>query len=135
MQVWSCAERGGKKAKTDLVEDQTSDLRTIETGYVKKYETTVHMYYIYICLFVCLCIHTVFHKLGFFDFLSEKSSVFLSPHHLLPFLLSSECRFQAGKINLSTKDVKDLKHARKEGTLHEALLDRREKTKADRYCK
>ena len=56
MQVWSCAERGGKKAKTDLVEDQTSDLRTIETGYVKKYETTVHMYYIY--MLVCVLMHT-----------------------------------------------------------------------------
>lgn len=54
---------------------------------------------------------------------------------LLHACLTSSHRFQAGKVKLSTKDVKELKSAKQEGSLHEALLDRREKTKADRYCK
>jgi protein FRG1 len=36
---------------------------------------------------------------------------------------------------LTPADLRALKTAKKEGGLHEALLDRREKVKADRYCK
>jgi len=36
-------------------------------------------------------------------------------------------------VNEGTTD--DLSRAQKKGRLHEALLDRREKMKADRYCK
>jgi protein FRG1 len=37
------------------------------------------------------------------------------------------------RINTESRDT--LKAAKKEGALHEALLDRRSKMKADRYCK
>ncbi|XP_053134782.1 protein FRG1 [Hemicordylus capensis] len=43
--------------------------------------------------------------------------------------------FQDRKLRVSEEDGKALKKARKEGTFHEALLDRRAKLKADRYCK
>eukprot|EP00048_Salpingoeca_helianthica_P016571 m.233049 g.233049 ORF g.233049 m.233049 type:complete len:270 (-) comp18958_c0_seq1:44-853(-) len=43
--------------------------------------------------------------------------------------------FQGGRVQLSKDAVRELKSAKKEGNLHEALLDRREKMKADRYCK
>ncbi len=40
-----------------------------------------------------------------------------------------------GKEHLPEVDKAALKRARKEGALHEELLNRREKQKADRYCK
>ncbi|KAG5723993.1 Protein FRG1 [Termitomyces sp. T112] len=40
----------------------------------------------------------------------------------------------AGRLVISTDDKKELKNARKEGRLAEALLDRRSKLKSDRFC-
>ncbi|KAE9409558.1 hypothetical protein BT96DRAFT_1012535 [Gymnopus androsaceus JB14] len=40
----------------------------------------------------------------------------------------------AGRSVVSSKDKKELKRARKEGRLAEALLDRRAKLKSDRFC-
>ncbi|KAF9350550.1 hypothetical protein BGX26_011284 [Mortierella sp. AD094] len=40
-----------------------------------------------------------------------------------------------GRVIVSQEDVGDLKKAKKEGRFSEALLDRREKVKSDRYCK
>ncbi|RHZ70253.1 hypothetical protein Glove_273g16 [Diversispora epigaea] len=40
-----------------------------------------------------------------------------------------------GRIKTTNEDVSELKKAKKEGRVAEALLDRREKVKADRYCK
>ncbi|EGD80546.1 hypothetical protein PTSG_01137 [Salpingoeca rosetta] len=42
--------------------------------------------------------------------------------------------WQDGKLRLSGGDANDLKRAKQEGKLHEALLDRRAKMKSDRYC-
>ncbi|ELU02750.1 hypothetical protein CAPTEDRAFT_201566 [Capitella teleta] len=43
--------------------------------------------------------------------------------------------FQDRRVKISQEDKAALKKARQTGTLHEAMLDRREKMKADRYCK
>ncbi|KAF6211760.1 hypothetical protein GE061_012275 [Apolygus lucorum] len=44
-------------------------------------------------------------------------------------------KFQDKKIKINSDGRSGLKRARTDGTLHEALLDRRSKMKADRYCK
>lgn len=44
-------------------------------------------------------------------------------------------KFQDKKLRINKNDVKELESAKEKGTLHEALLDRRSKMKADRYCK
>jgi len=44
-------------------------------------------------------------------------------------------KFQDKKLRVNTEDRSTLKRAREHGILHEALLDRRSKMKADRYCK
>ncbi|XP_070554171.1 protein FRG1-like [Ptychodera flava] len=43
--------------------------------------------------------------------------------------------FQDRKLKINPGDKLELEKARKKGNLHEKLLDRREKMKADRYCK
>ena len=43
--------------------------------------------------------------------------------------------FEDRKMRISSEDVDELKKAKKMGYVHEKLLDRREKMKADRYCK
>ncbi|CAG8779284.1 9322_t:CDS:2 [Gigaspora margarita] len=40
-----------------------------------------------------------------------------------------------GRIKTTKDDISELRKAKKEGNFSEALLDRREKVKADRYCK
>ncbi|KAK8388575.1 hypothetical protein O3P69_020514 [Scylla paramamosain] len=44
-------------------------------------------------------------------------------------------KFQDKRLRINEDGVAELKAARNEGSLHEALLDRRSKMKADRYCK
>jgi len=44
-------------------------------------------------------------------------------------------KFQDKKMKLNKDDIEAVKRAKLEGDLHEALLDRRAKMKADRYCK
>ncbi|CAH0384851.1 unnamed protein product [Bemisia tabaci] len=44
-------------------------------------------------------------------------------------------KFQDKKLKVNSEDKSALKKARVEGTLHETMLDRRSKMKADRYCK
>ncbi|XP_011177287.2 protein FRG1 homolog isoform X1 [Zeugodacus cucurbitae] len=44
-------------------------------------------------------------------------------------------KFQDKKLRINKNDIKELEVAKEHGTLHEALLDRRSKMKADRYCK
>ncbi|XP_004925472.2 protein FRG1 homolog [Bombyx mori] len=44
-------------------------------------------------------------------------------------------KFQDKKLRLNDGSVTELKRAKIEGNLHETLLDRRSKMKADRYCK
>ncbi|XP_050297504.1 protein FRG1 [Anthonomus grandis grandis] len=44
-------------------------------------------------------------------------------------------KFQDKRLRLCSEAKKDLKKAKQDGYLHEALLDRRSKMKADRYCK
>lgn len=44
-------------------------------------------------------------------------------------------KFQDKKMRMIEGKRSELKKAQQEGKLHESLLDRRAKTKADRYCK
>jgi protein FRG1 len=44
-------------------------------------------------------------------------------------------KFQDKKLRINQGDISELIDAKKTGALHEALLDRREKMKSDRYCK
>ena len=44
-------------------------------------------------------------------------------------------KFQDKKMRISKNKISELKKAKDTGNLHEALLDRRSKMKADRYCK
>ncbi|XP_045609117.1 protein FRG1 [Procambarus clarkii] len=44
-------------------------------------------------------------------------------------------KFQDKRLRINEDGVAELKSARSDGCLHEALLDRRAKMKADRYCK
>jgi protein FRG1 len=44
-------------------------------------------------------------------------------------------KFQDKKLKICTDSKKELKKAKEQGKLHEGLLDRRSKMKADRYCK
>jgi protein FRG1 len=44
-------------------------------------------------------------------------------------------KFQDKKLRIHQGDVKELIDAKQTGSLHEVLLDRREKMKSDRYCK
>ncbi|KAH8303560.1 hypothetical protein KR018_003269 [Drosophila ironensis] len=44
-------------------------------------------------------------------------------------------KFQDKKMRINANSVKELEDAKAQGSLHETLLDRRSKMKADRYCK
>lgn len=44
-------------------------------------------------------------------------------------------KFQDKRLRICKEDAKQLEKAKDEGSLHETLLDRRSKMKADRYCK
>ncbi|XP_056644143.1 protein FRG1 homolog [Diorhabda sublineata] len=44
-------------------------------------------------------------------------------------------KFQDKRLRICTEGKDELKKAQQEGNLHESLLDRRSKMKADRYCK
>lgn len=44
-------------------------------------------------------------------------------------------KFQDKRLRVNEGDVSELKRAKVDGNLHETLLDRRSKMKADRYCK
>lgn len=44
-------------------------------------------------------------------------------------------KFQDKKMRICTESTSELKKAKDQGKLHESLLDRRSKMKADRYCK
>lgn len=44
-------------------------------------------------------------------------------------------KFQDKKMRINQNTIKELEEAKAQGLLHETLLDRRSKMKADRYCK
>ena len=55
-----------------------------------------------------------------------------------PHIAVSRKKFQSWedrRVRVSEESRDKLESARREGKLHEALLDRRESMKADRYCK
>lgn len=43
--------------------------------------------------------------------------------------------WQDGRLRLSGEDKTELKRAKRDGSLHETMLDRREKQKSDKFCK
>ena len=68
-----------------------------------------------------------------FDCQCTESLMF---HWLLLFLLRKKFQsFPDHKLRVCLDSRDGLEHARHKGKLHEVLLDRREKMKADRYCK
>lgn len=54
---------------------------------------------------------------------------------LFVFLRKKFQKFQDKKLKINEGGASELKRAKVEGNLHETLLDRRSKMKADRYCK
>ena len=134
--MWSCASKADKKAKSDLVEDRTANLHVVEEDYAKRFAHT-HTYTHASVHALSSLSHS--HTLTLFFFFSVLLCVFVSvclcPSCHFPSTKSQAPRFQAGKVRLSQLDVKELKRAKKDGSLHETLLDRREKMKADKFCK
>jgi protein FRG1 len=63
------------------------------------------------------------------------SKFIVSSHANAVFFRRKFQKFQDKKLRVNTDDRSELERARLEGNLHEALLDRRSKMKADRYCK
>jgi protein FRG1 len=52
--------------------------------------------------------------------------------------LNNVKRFQSwsdGRVRVTNEDTRELKKAKKEGKFSEAMLDRREKLKSDKFCK
>ena len=42
--------------------------------------------------------------------------------------------YQHSKVDLSKRDIKQIREAKEKGNLHEILLERRKKMKSDKYC-
>lgn len=60
---------------------------------------------------------------------------FLFYNNIYYFIRKMFQKFQDKKMRMIEGKHSQLKKAQQEGKLHESLLDRRAKTKADRYCK